>query len=41
MDKDRSKKNIPWRQQFLTAALKPLQKGKPKTQGKESCKIIF
>ena len=38
MDKDQSKKNIPLKQAIKNAALKPFQRGKPKTQGKQSCK---
>ena len=41
MDKDQSKKNIPLKQAIKNAALKPFQRGKPKTQGKQSCKIII
>ena len=41
MDKDQSKKNIPLKQAIKNAALKPFRKGKPKNQGKESCKIII
>ena len=42
MDKDRFKKkgDTLWNQVKISAA-KPLQKGKPKNQGKESCKVIF
>ena len=41
MDKDRSKKkgDTLWKQ-VKRSALKPFQRGKPKKQGKESCKII-
>ena len=42
MDKDRSKKkgDTLWKQVKISAA-KQFQYWKPKTQGKESCKIIF
>ena len=42
MDKDRSKKkgDTFWNQ-VIISAVRPFQKGKPKNEGKESCKVIF
>ena len=41
MDKDQSKKKPSLTEAIKNAALNPLQKGKLKNQGNESCKMIF